>query len=61
MYRIIMLSALAALLSACARPEMAGCNDISCRPVSDPHSLSVWWQPDLRNGAWDYTRLSVNE
>jgi len=56
--RIIVLAAVL-LLSACARPQ-AECNDVSCRPSSDLHNLTIWWQPQLRNGPNDYTRVSTD-
>lgn len=55
----MMLLAAALMLSACARPQ-AGCNDVSCRPSSDLHKLTIWWQPQLRNGPNDYTQIAVD-
>lgn len=52
---------LATLLTACAKPKFAGCNDISCRPVSDERAITIWWQPDMRNGPFDYSQASVNQ
>ena len=57
--RMILLAAAALMLSACARPQ-AGCNDVSCRPSSDLHKLTIWWQPQLRNGLNDYTQIAVD-
>ncbi|WP_010245925.1 HrpT family type III secretion system protein [Pantoea agglomerans] len=57
--RIIVLIAAALVLSACARPQ-GGCNDVGCRPSSDLHNLTIWWQPQLRNGPNDYTRITVD-
>lgn len=57
--RMILLAAVALMLSACARPQ-AGCNDVSCRPSSDLHKLTIWWQPQLRNGPNDYTQIAVD-
>ncbi|EHT98042.1 HrpT family protein [Pantoea stewartii subsp. stewartii DC283] len=37
------------------------CTSSDCRPQSSPHQLVIWWQPDLRNNAADYTQVSVNE
>lgn len=63
MKRLLPLAVIAAalLLSACTNPGFSGCNDVSCRPVSEPHALSIWWQPDMRNGPYDYTKVSVNK
>lgn len=57
--RFITLAIVTLLLSACARPP-AGCLDVSCRPPSDLHRLTIWWQPELRNGPYDYTQVSVD-
>ncbi|WP_158783744.1 HrpT family type III secretion system protein [Pantoea sp. BAV 3049] len=61
MKKPFLVLALALLLSACAKPKFAGCNDVSCRPVSDDHAMTIWWQPDMRNGPFDYSQASVNE
>lgn len=57
--RLILLAVAALLLSACARTP-AGCNEVSCRPPSDLHRLTIWWQPELRNGPYDYTQVAVD-
>lgn len=57
--RMMLLAAAALMLSACARPQ-AGCNDVSCRPSSELHKLTIWWQPQLRNGPNDYTQIAVD-
>lgn len=57
--RTIGLAAAALMLSACARPQ-AGCNEVSCRPSSDLNTLTIWWQPQLRNGPDDFTRIAVD-
>lgn len=57
----VLVLGLALLLTACAKPKFVGCNDVSCRPVSDDHTMTIWWQPDMRNGPFDYTQASVNE
>lgn len=57
--RMMLLAAAALMLSACARPQ-AGCNDVSCRPSSDLHKLTIWWQPQLHNGPNDYTQIAVD-
>ncbi|MCW1972949.1 hypothetical protein C7420_102543 [Pantoea ananatis] len=49
------------ILTACSTPKLPGCREMSCRPVSKPDSLTIWWQPDLRNGPYDYTSVSVNQ
>lgn len=58
--KLIATALLALLLSACAKQPPAGCNDVSCRPQSDLHRLTIWWQPDLRNGPYDYTQVPVD-
>lgn len=57
----VILLGLAVMLTACAKPKFVGCNDISCRPVSNDHAMTIWWQPDMRNGPFDFTQASVNE
>lgn len=57
----VLVVGLALLLTACAKPKFVGCNDVSCRPMSGDHSMTIWWQPDMRNGPFDYTQASVNE
>ncbi|UYK99752.1 MULTISPECIES: HrpT family type III secretion system protein [Pantoea] len=51
------------LLAGCASRQDKGlsCTSSDCRPQSSPHQLVIWWQPDLRNNAADYTQVSVNE
>lgn len=50
----------AMLLAACAPKTPPGCASVECRPQSGDSSLTIWWQPDLRNGPTDYTRVQVN-
>lgn len=57
--RITMLALLATLLSACAKKPQ-GCASVSCRPQSDVHKLTIWWQPELRNGPYDFTQVPVD-
>ncbi|YCI79846.1 type III secretion protein HrpT [Enterobacteriaceae bacterium] len=57
--RVLMLTAVTLLLSACAKPT-TGCLDVSCRPSSDLHRLTIWWQPEMRNGPYDYTQVPVD-
>lgn len=57
--RMILLAVAALMLSACAR-QPVGCNEVSCRPASDLHNLTIWWQPQLRNGPNDYTRVAID-
>jgi len=57
--RVITVAGIALLLNACAKPQ-AGCNSVSCRPQSDVHKLTIWWQPELRNGPYDFTQVPVN-
>ncbi len=54
---------LALLLSGCAAQQNSAlqCTQVSCRPQSAPHQLVIWWQPDLRNSAADFTRVTVND
>lgn len=47
-------------LAACAPKAPPGCVSVECRPQSDGNSLTIWWQPDLRNSPNDYTRVPVN-
>lgn len=61
MIKPLLVLTLALLLTACAKPKFSGCNDVSCRPVSDDHAMTIWWQPDMRNGPFDYSQASVNE
>ncbi|MEN0616093.1 HrpT family type III secretion system protein [Klebsiella indica] len=51
------------LLTACAgqHDNSLECTSAACRPQSAPHQLVIWWQPELRNGPADYTRVTVNE
>ncbi|ADP11388.1 MULTISPECIES: HrpT family type III secretion system protein [Erwinia] len=51
------------LLTACAGRHDNGleCTSVDCRPQSQARQLVIWWQPGLRNGPADYTRVSVNE
>lgn len=57
--RVLVLPLAALLLSACA-PKTTGCLEMSCRPTSDLHRLTIWWQPELRNGPLDYTQVPVD-
>jgi len=57
--RLFLLAVAALMLSACARPNV-GCTEVSCRPSSDLHNLTIWWQPQLRNGPDDYTQVAVD-
>lgn len=61
MKKVLWVMGACLMLNACAKPSFQGCNDVSCRPVSSDHSLTIWWQPDMRNGPFDYTQASVNE
>lgn len=60
---LFVLFAATLLLTACAKPQdnSLECTSVDCRPQSATHQLVIWWQPDLRNGPADYTRVSVNE
>ncbi|MGP3591674.1 HrpT family type III secretion system protein [Vagococcus sp. WN89Y] len=57
--RLFWLALATLMLSACARTSV-GCNEVSCRPASDLHSLTIWWQPQLRNSPNDYTQIAVD-
>ncbi|WP_345945679.1 HrpT family type III secretion system protein [Sodalis sp. dw_96] len=59
--KLLIVIVLSPLLSACAQPKTAGCEAVSCRPGSDPHRLTIWWQQDLRNGPYDYTQVQIND
>lgn len=59
--KLIILSLLGVLLSACASKTQPGCNQVSCRPQSDAQKMTIWWQPELRNGLYDFTQVSVNQ
>ncbi|UQY46049.1 HrpT family type III secretion system protein [Mixta hanseatica] len=48
------------LLNACAPKAPPGCQEMSCRPQSDLQHLTIWWQPELRNGPYDYTQVQVH-
>ncbi len=48
------------LLAACAPKAPLGCASVECRPQSGDNSLTIWWQPDLRNGPTDYSRVQIN-
>ncbi|PKX82493.1 type III secretion protein HrpT [Pectobacterium peruviense] len=53
---------IAFLLSACNSPrQVANCASVTCRPQPETRQLIIWWQPDLRNGPADYSRVSVDE
>lgn len=58
--KLLIATILALLLSACTKKPPAGCEDVSCRPASDLHRLTIWWQPELRNGPYDYTQVAVD-
>ncbi|MDC9817944.1 HrpT family type III secretion system protein [Pectobacterium polonicum] len=53
---------IAFLLSACNTPRQAThCASVTCRPQPETRQLIIWWQPDLRSGQSDYSRVSVDE
>ena len=56
-YIVALLAAL--LLAACAPKKSPVCASVECRPQSGDYSLTIWWQPDLRNGPTDYTQVQV--
>ncbi|GEM_PF-1917710 len=51
------------LMAGCATQQNKGlsCTAVDCRPQSSPNQLVIWWQPELRNSAADFTQVSVNE
>nr|NMN91769.1 hypothetical protein [Brenneria salicis ATCC 15712 = DSM 30166]RBP65836.1 hypothetical protein DES54_104101 [Brenneria salicis ATCC 15712 = DSM 30166] len=50
------------LLSACSSSRtVANCTSVTCRPQPDGRQLVIWWQPDLRNGPADFSRVPVND
>lgn len=57
--RIVLLAFASLLLSACAASGDNGCTKTECRPVSDPHNLTIWWPSDIRNGVQDYSQVPV--
>ncbi|RWR00990.1 type III secretion protein HrpT [[Pantoea] beijingensis] len=57
--RLVLLVVGTSLLSACASPGDNGCNKTLCRPLSENHSLTVWWPSDIRSGVQDYSQVSV--
>ncbi|MCP1437761.1 hypothetical protein J3D56_001197 [Erwinia persicina] len=61
MKKPVLILLMAMLLTACAKPKFAGCSEMSCRPVSDDRAVTIWWQPDMRNGPFDYSQASVNQ
>ncbi|WJV60701.1 HrpT family type III secretion system protein [Pectobacteriaceae bacterium CE70] len=57
--RILLLSG-ALLLSACSSvTPQESCTSVACRPQPQARQLVIWWQPDLRTGASDFTQVSV--
>ncbi|MBJ7220883.1 MULTISPECIES: HrpT family type III secretion system protein [unclassified Brenneria] len=57
-----LLIATALLLSACSAPRsVVNCTSVTCRPQPDDRQLIIWWQPDLRSGPADYSRVSLDE
>lgn len=58
--KLLFTALLALLLSACAPKAPPGCQDMRCRPQSDLQYLTIWWQPELRNGPYDYTQVQVH-
>ncbi|KML67166.1 HrpT family type III secretion system protein [Pectobacterium peruviense] len=61
-YKTWLVVLIAFLLSACNSPrQVANCASVTCRPQPETRQLIIWWQPDLRNGPADYSRVSVDE
>ncbi|MEH2921569.1 HrpT family type III secretion system protein [Samsonia erythrinae] len=61
-YHVVSVALIALLLSACNAPrQVANCESVSCRPQPEARQLIIWWQPDLRTGPADYSRVSVDE
>lgn len=60
--RFMLLLALL-LLSACTSRNTSNlsCTSVACRPQSGASQLVIWWPPELRNSAADYTRVTVNQ
>ncbi|GFM85747.1 hypothetical protein PSCICO_11460 [Pseudomonas cichorii] len=49
------------LLSACATMETS-CFASECQQVgANSSSLKVWWSPELRNDATEYTTVHLND
>lgn len=58
--KLLFTALLSLLLSACAPKAPPGCQDMRCRPQSDLQHLTIWWQPELRNGPYDYTQVQIH-
>ncbi|WP_413556081.1 MULTISPECIES: HrpT family type III secretion system protein [unclassified Brenneria] len=49
-------------LCACSSSrQTANCTSVACRPQSDDRQLVIWWQPALRTGPADFSRVSVDD
>ncbi|WP_320204516.1 HrpT family type III secretion system protein [Candidatus Pantoea floridensis] len=46
------------ILSSCASHDN-GCDNTSCRPLSDPHHLVIWWPQSMREGIQSYSKMPV--
>ncbi len=57
--RLALLAVASLLLSACAASNDNGCDKAACRPLSTPHSLTIWWPSDIRSGVQDYSQIPV--
>lgn len=61
-HKALSVALIALLLSACTAPrQVANCASVICRPQPETRQLIIWWQPDLRSGPTDYSRVSVDE
>ncbi|WP_130835908.1 HrpT family type III secretion system protein [[Erwinia] mediterraneensis] len=57
--RLLVFLLLVLTLSGCAGQMRGGCQDVSCRPLSDYKKLTIWWPEDMRNSDDDYTRVAM--
>jgi len=58
MFRFSLLGFMAMIVSSCASHDN-GCDNTSCRPLSDPHHLVIWWPQSMREGIQSYSKMPV--
>ena len=51
------------LLSACTLFPKASCDSVFCQKLvaNNNDRVSVWWSPALRDGAGEYSTVSLND
>ncbi|MFC3395518.1 HrpT family type III secretion system protein [Brenneria rubrifaciens] len=50
------------LLNACSSSRsVANCTSVKCRPQPEGRQLVIWWQPDLRLGNADFSKVNVDD